>query len=47
VLDGTDMIARIVMVAHPGEASASSGLKLFAVVEGEMSKCLEKLMPST
>jgi hypothetical protein len=43
-IDGIEMIAKIVMVAHSSESSESVAVTLHAVVEGDTSDCLKDLM---
>ena len=43
-LDGIGVMAKIIMVSHSSDSSASAAVTLYAVVEGETSDCLKKLM---
>ena len=43
-INGIGVMAKVVMVAHSNESSASGGVTLYAVVEGETSDCLKKLV---
>jgi hypothetical protein len=43
-LDGIGVMARIVMVAHSNDSSASAAVTLYAVVEGATNDCLTKLV---
>lgn len=43
-LDGIEVMAKIAMLAHSDKSAASSGVTLYAVVEGETNDCLKKLM---
>jgi hypothetical protein len=43
-LNGIEVMAKIAMLAHHDESTASNGVILYAVVEGETNDCLKKLM---